>query len=266
MDAQADPAGRALAGRVAIVTGGAQGMGRATAAALIARGATVIIGDIQSEKVAATAAELGPAAVAAVLDVSDEQAWAAAVATARDRFGRLDILINNAGTLQFSTVDGLDADATRRLLEINLLGPMLGAKHAVPLMRAAGRGVIVNVSSVDGLRGVGGLSAYTASKWGLRGLTKTQALELGPDGIRVCSVHPGGVDTELGNPMGKTGDELQAPYKPVPLRRIGAPEEIAEVTAFLVSDAASYVTGAEIAVDGGWSAGTYYPGLPGSPQ
>lgn len=255
-----------LSGRVAIVTGAAQGMGRATAELLIARGAQVLLGDVQADTVAATAAELGDAAHPVHLDVADEEHWAGAVAEAKDRFGRIDALVNNAGTLQFSTVDGLDTEAARRLLEINLLGPMLGAKHVVPLMRAAGRGVIVNVSSVDGLRGVGGLSAYTASKWGLRGLTKTQALELGPDGIRVCSVHPGGVDTALGNPLGRTGEELQAPYRPVPLRRIGEPAEIAEVTAFLLSDAASYVSGAEIAVDGGWSAGTYYPGLPGSPD
>lgn len=255
-----------LTGRVAIVTGAAQGMGAATAELLIARGAQVLLGDVQADKVAATAAQLGEAAHPVHLDVADEEHWAGAVAEATERFGRVDALINNAGTLQFSSVDGLDTEATRRLLEINLLGPMLGAKHVAPLMRAAGRGVIVNVSSVDGLRGVGGLSAYTASKWGLRGLTKTQALELGPDGIRVCSVHPGGVDTVLGNPLGRTSDELQAPYRPVPLRRIGEPGEIAEVTAFLISDAASYVSGAEIAVDGGWSAGTYYPGLPGAPE
>ena len=133
-------------------------------------------------------------------------------------------------------------------------------------MKRAGRGVIVNISSVDGLRGVNGLSAYTASKWAVRGLTKSLAFELGPVGIRVCSVHPGGVDTTLGNPAGHTGAELQKNYVGVPLQRIGEPQEVARATLFVASDEASYISGAEIAVDGGWSGGTYYPMLPGAPE
>ncbi|WP_024795810.1 SDR family NAD(P)-dependent oxidoreductase [Tomitella biformata] len=253
-------------GRVAIITGAAQGMGEATARLFAAEGATVVITDVLEEKGRALAADIGGDAVFRGLDVSDEASWAAVVAFAVERFGRVDVLVNNAGMLQFSSVEGLDVDATRTLLGVNLLGPMMGAKHVVPVMKAAGKGVIVNISSVDGLRGVNGLSAYTASKWALRGLTKTQALELGPSGIRVCSVHPGGVDTALGNPFGREGDELQANYQNVPLRRIGLPEEVARVTAFVASDDASYMNGAELAVDGGWSAGTYYPGLPGTPS
>lgn len=255
-----------FAGRVAIVTGAAQGMGAATARLFAAEGAQVVITDVLEDKGRALAAELGPAAAFHPHDVSDEAAWAAVVAFAVERFGGVDVLVNNAGVLQFSSVEGLDVDATRMLLGVNLLGPMMGAKHVTPVMKAAGKGVIVNISSVDGLRGVNGLSAYTASKWGLRGLTKTQALELGPSGIRVCSVHPGGVDTVLGNPYGRSGDELNANYQNVPLRRIGLPEEVARVTAFVASDDASYLNGAELAVDGGWSAGTYYPGLPGTPS
>lgn len=255
-----------FAGRVAIVTGAAQGMGAATARLFAAEGAQVVITDVLEDKGRALAAELGPAAAFHPHDVSDEAAWAAVVAFAVESFGGVDVLVNNAGVLQFSSVEGLDVDATRMLLGVNLLGPMMGAKHVTPVMKAAGKGVIVNISSVDGLRGVNGLSAYTASKWGLRGLTKTQALELGPSGIRVCSVHPGGVDTVLGNPYGRSGDELNANYQNVPLRRIGLPEEVARVTAFVASDDASYLNGAELAVDGGWSAGTYYPGLPGTPS
>lgn len=257
-------------GKVAIITGAAQGMGEATARLFAAEGARVVITDVREEQGQALAATINDsgardAAVFHKLDVSDEAEWAAVVAFAVEKFGGVDVLVNNAGMLQFSSVEGLDVDATRMLLNVNLLGPMMGAKHVTPVMKAAGKGVIVNISSVDGLRGVNGLSAYTASKWGLRGLTKTQALELGPSGIRVCSVHPGGVDTVLGNPYGRSGDELQASYQDVPLRRIGLPEEVARVTAFVASDDASYMNGAELAVDGGWSAGTYYPGLPGSP-
>lgn len=251
--------------RVVIVTGGSQGMGAATVRLFAAEGAKVVITDIAEEQGQALAAELGADAVFHKHDVSDESSWADVVAATLEQFGRIDVLVNNAGTLQFSSVEGLDVDATRMLLGVNLLGPMMGAKHVVPTMKAAGKGVIVNVSSVDGLRGVNGLSAYTASKWGLRGLTKTQALELGPSGIRVCSVHPGGIDTKLGNPFGRSGDELNANYQNVPLRRIGFAEEVARVTAFVASDDASYMNGAELAVDGGWSAGTYYPGLPGTP-
>lgn len=252
--------------RVVIVTGGAQGMGAATARLFADEGAQVVVTDVAEEQGQALVAEIGSSAVFHQHDVSDESSWAALVAATLEQFGRIDVLVNNAGVLQFSAVEGLDVDKTRALLGVNLLGPMMGAKHVVPAMKEAGKGVIVNVSSVDGLRGVNGLSAYTASKWGLRGLTKTQALELGPSGIRVCSVHPGGVDTQLGNPFGRSGDELNSSYQNVPLRRIGLPEEVARVTAFVASDDASYMNGAELAVDGGWSAGTYYPGLPGTPS
>ncbi|OYD66511.1 SDR family NAD(P)-dependent oxidoreductase [Rhodococcus sp. OK302] len=249
-------------GKVAIVTGGSQGMGESTARLLAYEGATVVIGDVLDEKGAAVAAEIG--GVFHHLDVSSESDWANLVDATVSQFGTVDVLINNAGMLAFAAVEDIDVAQVEKLFSVNIIGAMLGAKTVVPVMKKAARGVIVNISSVDGLRGVNGLSAYTASKWAVRGLTKTQALELGPSGIRVCSVHPGGVDTMLGNAAGKTGDELQKPYGAVPLRRIGLPDEVARVTAFVASDDASYMSGAEIAVDGGWSAGTYYPGLPGS--
>jgi 3alpha(or 20beta)-hydroxysteroid dehydrogenase len=254
-----------LDGKVAIVTGGAQGMGAATARLFAAEGARVVIGDVVEDKGQALAAELGDKALFQKLDVRSEQDWAATVAAAAGAFGKLDILINNAAIVHFTPIEALKLDEAERVLAINVLGAMLGAKHAAPAMIANGRGVIVNISSVDGLRGCNGLSVYTASKWAVRGLTKSLAMELGPRGIRVCSVHPGGVNTQMGNPAGLTGDALNKDYKRVPLQRIGEPEEIARASLFIASDDASYISGAEIAVDGGWSAGYYQPVLPGAP-
>ncbi len=253
-------------GKVAIITGAAQGMGAATARLFVAEGAKVILGDVLVSEGQAVADEIGANAYFHPLDVRDESAWQSIAATATDRFGGIDILVNNAGVMHWGAIEDLSLPDTERLLDINVLGNLLGAKTVVPTMKRAGRGVIVNISSVDGLRGVNGLSAYTASKWAVRGLTKSLAFELGPVGIRVCSVHPGGVDTTLGNPAGHTGAELQKNYVGVPLQRIGEPQEVARATLFVASDEASYISGAEIAVDGGWSAGAYYPMLPGAPE
>lgn len=258
-------AGR-LEQKTAIITGAAQGMGAATARRFVDEGARVVLTDLLDEKGSALADELGERAVFVAHDVADEEAWSAVLGRAEDAFGPVDVLVNNAGVMHWGGIEELDLERTRRLLDVNLLGVMLGARAVVPSMKARGTGSIVNISSVDGLRGVNGLSAYVASKWAVRGFTKSLAYELGPAGIRVNSVHPGGVDTTLGNPLGRTGDELQVPYRGVPLQRIGESDEIADVTVFVASDEARYVTGAEIAVDGGWSAGTFYPGLPGTPQ
>ena len=149
--------------------------------------------------------------------------------------------------------------------EVNVKGPLLGLKHVGGAMISAGRGAIVNISSVDGLRGVNFVGLYSASKWAVRGLTKTAALEFGHHGVRVNSVHPGGVDTVMGNPKGQQGAERNEGYERVPLQRIGEPVEIAAASLFLCSDEASYITGAEIAVDGGWAAGYYHDFLPGAP-
>lgn len=255
-----------LEGKVAIVTGGAQGMGAATVRLFASEGARVAIADVAEEKGRALAAELGDKAIFVRLDVRSEAEWTAAVAATVSAFGKVDVLINNAAVVHFTPIEALDPAEAERVLAINVLGAMLGAKHVTPHMEKAGRGVIVNISSVDGLRGCNGLSVYTASKWAVRGLTKTQALELGPRGIRVCSVHPGGVNTQMGNPSGLTGDSLNKDYKRVPLQRIGEPEEIARASLFLASDDASYISGAEVAVDGGWTAGYYQPLLPGAPE
>jgi 3alpha(or 20beta)-hydroxysteroid dehydrogenase len=254
-----------LDGKVAIVTGGAQGMGAATARLFAAEGARVVVGDVVEDKGEALAGELGDRAIFRKLDVRSEEDWAAATAAATEAFGKVDILVNNAAVVHFTAIETLDRAEAERVLAINVLGTMLGAKHVAPLMEKAGRGVIVNISSIDGLRGCNGLVVYTASKWAVRGLTKSLAMELGPRGIRVCSVHPGGVNTQMGNPSGLTGDALNKDYGRVPLQRIGEPEEIARASLFIASDEASYISGAELAVDGGWSAGYYQPMLPGAP-
>ena len=254
-----------LAGKTAIITGAAQGMGEATARLFAAEGANVVLADVKDTEGQAVAASIGANAVFHHLDVSSDAGWAALVASALERFGAIDILVNNAGLVHFTAIENFNPNDATRLLGVNLVGPMLGAKHVVGPMRTRGKGVIINISSVDGLRGCNGLSLYTASKWAVRGLTKSLAYELGASGIRVCSVHPGAVDTPMGNHRQQTGDELNANYRRVPLRRIGQPEEIAQASLFLASDAASYMTGAELAVDGGWSAGYYQPALPGCP-
>ncbi|HET6524374.1 glucose 1-dehydrogenase [Sphingopyxis sp.] len=254
-----------LAGKVAIVTGAAQGMGAATARLFAAEGAKVVLCDVVEDKGQETAAEIGESAVFEKLDVRSEADWDRVVAATVQRFGQLDILINNAAVVHFSPIEAMPAGDIERVLAINVMGTMLGAKYAAREMTKAGRGVIVNISSVDGLRGCNGLSAYTASKWAVRGLSKSLAFELGPRGIRVCTVHPGGVNTQMGNPTGLTGDAVNVGYERVPLQRIGEPEEIARASLFIASDDASYISGAELAVDGGWSAGYYQPFLPGAP-
>ena len=253
-----------LAGKVAIISGAAQGMGAATARLFAAEGAKVVLGDVLEEKGRAVAAEIGDAASFQRLDVREEEEWAAIVAHAGERFGKLDILVNNAAVTHFGAAEELRKADVERVLGINLIGTMMGVKHAVPALKANGRGVIVNISSVDGLRGCNGLVAYTASKWAVRGISKSYAYEFGPFGIRVVSIHPGGVNTEMGNPTGEAAEAVNARhFRGVPLQRIGEPEEIARTTLFVCSDDASYISGAEIAVDGGWTAGHYEPALPG---
>ena len=254
-----------LQDKIAIITGAARGMGAATARAFVREGATVIVADLHESEGQALVEELGSAASFHRLDVSSESEWQAVVAAVMARHGRIDSLVNNAGVLHFSLIDQLTEKDLDRVIGVNLKGPLFGIKHVGRVMQAARKGAIVNISSIDGMLGANALAAYSASKWAVRGLTRTAALEYGPHGVRINSVHPGGIDTAMGNPRRLSGAERNAGYRSVPLQRIGEPEEVAAASLFLCSDEASYISGAEILVDGGWAAGHYHPTLPGAP-
>lgn len=256
---------KALEGKVALITGGARGMGAATVRRFVADGAKVLFGDVLDEDGAALAAELGDAVRFRHLDVSSEADWTAARDEAIAAFGRIDALVNNAGVLLFRTIQDTSLDDYRRVLGINLEGTFLGVRIIGAHMLERGSGSIVNISSADGMKGANGLGAYCSSKWGIRGLTRVAAMEYGHRGVRVNSVHPGGVDTSMGNPFAENRDDVNKRYTMVPLQRVGDPDEVARVSAFLASDAASYLCGSEIAVDGGMLTGQYYVGFPGAP-
>jgi 3alpha(or 20beta)-hydroxysteroid dehydrogenase len=244
-----------LDGKVALITGGSRGQGAAEGALFVAEGGRVVLADVRDELGEALAAELGEAAVYQHLDVRSEADWEAAVATAVERFGRLDILINNAGIVHAQPLEEMSRETYMEVIEINQVGVFLGMRAVTPAMRDSGGGSIVNISSNAGLEGVSGVIGYVASKWAVRGMTKTAALELGQYGIRVNSVHPGGVDT----PMLEQDDfdvvDQNAVFAAQPIPRIGQPEEIAKMVLFLASDDSSYSTGAEFLADGGMMAG-----------
>jgi len=254
-----------LDGKVAIVTGGARGMGAATSRVFVAAGAKVAIADVLDDAGKALAEELGDNARFHHLDVTSERAWSEVVSRVEADLGPVDVLVNNAGILMFKGLMQTTLDDYRRVLEVNLVGEFLGIKAVAPGMIARGRGAIVNISSVDGMKGANGLAAYASSKWGVRGLTKVAAMELGHLGIRVNSVHPGGVDTAMTNYEGLARETVNERFRNIPLQRVGTPEEVARATLFLASDESSYMAGAEIVVDGGMITGQYYPLFPGAP-
>lgn len=238
------PADR-MDGRVALVTGGARGMGAAEVRRLVAEGAKVVITDVLDAEGEALAAELGEAAIYQHLDVTDEAGWEAVAKMAKETFGPVTALVNNAGIVLQVPIGQTTAEDFRKVLDVNLTGVFLGIKAIVPQMIEAGGGAIVNISSAAGLVGMPNLGAYCASKWGVRGLTKAAALDLGHQGIRVNSVHPGAIRT----PMAAGIEDEHLASQAIP--RVGEPEEIASAVAFLLSDDALDITGAELAVDGG---------------
>lgn len=244
-----------LNGRVALVTGAARGQGEAEARLLVERGARVLLGDVLHDECTAVAASLGDAAMAVELDVTDAAQWARAIDASTTAFGGLDILVNNAGILAAGSIESTTEDDYMRVVEVNQLGCFLGMKAAIPALRRRGRGAIVNVSSIAGLTGVAGMAAYASTKWAIRGLTKVAALELGPDGIRVNSVHPGSIDTPMTRDPRFDGVDKDAIHAALPVPRQGHVDDVAEMVAFLVSDASAYSTGSEFVVDGGSLAG-----------
>jgi 3alpha(or 20beta)-hydroxysteroid dehydrogenase len=251
--------------KIVIVTGGAGAMGAATSLLFAAQGATVIVADVAEEKGRAIAKEAGGGSIFSRLDVSSEDNWRQLGREVIERFGKVDILVNNAGMLHFALLVDTELADFERLLRVNLVGCFLGMKTIGPLMLQRRKGAIVNISSVSGMEGANCLSAYAATKWGVRGLTRVAALEFGHQGVRVNSVHPGSVNTPMTNPNNMPLDELNKDYADVSLQRVAQPNEIAGVTVFLASDDASYINGSEFVVDGGLLAGHYLTGYPGAP-
>jgi 3alpha(or 20beta)-hydroxysteroid dehydrogenase len=244
-----------LSGKVAIVSGGARGIGEATTRAFVREGARVVIGDLLESEGAALADELGEAVSFCRLDVRTEQDWQRIVQHCAETFGPPNVLVNNAGVMVVSSVELSTTEMFERAFQVNVLGPFLGTHSVIEPMRAAGGGAIVTVSSVSGYTGTMGLGPYAASKAGNAALVKCAAMELGRDGIRVNAVVPGGIDTPMSRGPEFDGMDTSGIYQPLPLQRIGRPEEVAEVIVFLASDASSYMTGAEVVVDGGLLAG-----------
>lgn len=242
------PKGKRLVGKVALVTGAGRGMGASFARAMVAQGCGVILGDVLDEQGLAIEAELGDAAVYVHLDVTSSSDWQHAVDVALARFGKLNVLVNNAGILATGSIADFPHDEWDRVIAVNLTSAFAGIKAALPALKASAPSSIINVSSTAGLKGYGGLVGYTTSKFGLRGLTKAVALDLGDSGVRCNSVHPGAVITPMTHGMDMTQSH-------VAMKRPGHPHELAHLIVFLASDESSYSTGAEFVADGGETAG-----------
>jgi len=245
--------GPSLGGKVILVTGAARGIGEAVARRCARAGATVVCADVLDEVGLAVAESMGDQASYVSIDVADEHSWRAVADTLVDAHSGLDVLVNNAGVLHTAAIADTSVDDYLRLVSVNQLGCFLGMRTAAPLMVSRGGGSIVNLSSALGMVGMSGMVAYTATKFAIRGMTKAAALELGPSGIRVNSVHPTGVITPMSDParFGRADRDVSR----IPLRRLADVDEIAQLVGFLASDASSYCTGSEFIIDGGVLAG-----------
>ena len=230
--------------KVALISGAARGMGASHARLLVAEGAKVVIGDILDHEGKALADELGAAARYVHLDVTDSEQWTAAAAEAVEEFGKLNVLVNNAGIINYGPLKTFDLTKWQQILDVNVTGTLLGIQAAIDPMTAAGGGSIVNVSSIEGLRGAAWVHGYVTSKWAVHGLTKSAALELAPHNIRVNSIHPGFIRTPM---TAKLPQDLLN----IPLGRPGEAQEVSMFVLFLASDESSYATAAEFVMDGG---------------
>ncbi|WP_145500512.1 SDR family NAD(P)-dependent oxidoreductase [Streptomyces sp. CFMR 7] len=258
-----------LDGRVVLVTGAARGQGEQEARLFAAEGARVVVADVLVEQGESLEKELreefgADAALFVRLDVGREEEWAAAVTTARDAFGKIDGLVNNAGILRFNELVNTPLAEFQQVVQVNLTGAFLGIRAVAPEIEAAGGGTIVNTSSYTGLTGMPLVGAYAATKHAVLGLTKVAAVELAGKGVRVNAICPGAIDTAMSNParldpgadLSTSDAALDAYYrKLVPLGRIGRPEEVAALALFLTADDSSYITGQPFVIDGGWLAG-----------
>jgi len=240
-----------LQDKVIIITGAAQGMGETHARLCINEGAKVVLTDISSEKGEALAKELGDNALFVKQDVTKEEDWAHLVQQTKDKFGQIDVLVNNAGITTHKSILDTSVEDYRKILEINQVSVFLGMKAVIPTMTAAKQGSIINISSINGL--VGGAIGYTDSKFAVRGMTKAAALECAPHGIRVNSIHPGVIATPMIT-QGDTKDAVEAFAKTIPMKRVAEAEEVSGMVLFLASDDSSYSTGSEFVVDGGLTA------------
>jgi len=247
-------AGR-LDGKVALISGAARGMGECEARLFAREGAKVVLGDVleeQGRKVAAEINQQGGAAMFVRLDVTTEGDWQQAAATAEQTYGKLDVLVNNAGIVRMSPLDETTLEAWNEVINVNQTGVFLGMKHAVPAMRRAGGGSIINISSVAGLVGLPNIPAYQASKGAVRLLTKNAAVQYAKDKIRANSIHPGRIETPMTANL--TPERRQLVLSMTPLGRDGKPEEVAYGVLYLASDESSFVTGSELVIDGGYTA------------
>ncbi|MCJ1697916.1 SDR family oxidoreductase [Rathayibacter caricis] len=234
--------------KIILISGGARGMGAAHARLLVARGASVVIGDVLDIEGETLSAELGDRALFLHLDVTRPEQWAAAVEQTISRFGRIDVLVNNAGIANGAPIAEFPLELWQKTLDINLTGAFLGIRAVVPHLVAQNSGSIINISSVEGLRGSAHLHAYVATKFALRGLTKSVAIEVASAGVRVNSIHPGFITTPMTS--GISPEQLQ-----IPMGRAAEPQEVSELVLFLAGDGSSYCTGAEFVIDGGLTAG-----------
>jgi 3alpha(or 20beta)-hydroxysteroid dehydrogenase len=250
----ASPAGNRLSGKVALITGGARGQGEAEARLFVAEGAKVMMGDLLDDDGARVAGELGGNAAYCHHDVTSESDWAAVVEATRSAFGRIDVLVNNAGIFHLIKMLDTTLEEYRNVVDVNQVGTFLGMRAVAPVMIEQGDGgSIVNISSIAGLRGAATAFAYGASKWAVRGMTKSAALELARHRIRVNSIHPGLVSTPMLDEFDKVGGR-EAIRRSVPIGEESGPEEVAKLALFLASDDSRHSTGAEFVVDGGMTA------------